>query len=145
MKSDESCRKSFACKELARHTSAGTGFPKITERQAKACRHRPTPLLTRGRTGCFDPQGHPILCRPTKLCQESIPAHCQPEPLTLGQDSQDTNLSEGLQWAVTPKLTMIAGQQLSIGALPVRSSLLDINSSTGKSASRRRVAVYGCK
>src|SRR2546428_3027359 len=72
---------------LARHTSAGNGFPKITERQAKACRHRPTPLLTRGRTGCFDPQGHPILCRPTKLCQESIPAHRHPGPLTLGQVS----------------------------------------------------------
>src|SRR6267378_8461974 len=70
-------------------------------------------------------RGHPILCRPTNLCQESIPAHRHPGPLTLGQDSQDASLSEGLQWAVTPKLTMIAGRQLSIGVLPVRSSLLD--------------------
>src|SRR5258708_2620712 len=104
------------------------------------------PLLLRGaERGVSIRRGHPILCRPTKLCQESIPAHRHPEPLTLGQDSQDTNLSEGLQWAVTPKLTMIAGRQLSIGALPVRSSLLDFNSNTGKSASQRRVAVYGCK
>src|SRR6266699_2811130 len=145
MKSDESCRKSFACKELAGHTSAGTGFPKITERQAKACRHRPAPLARRAERGVSIRRGHPILCRPTKLCQESIPAHRHPEPLTLGQNSQDTNLSEGLQWAVTPKLTMIAGRQLSIGALPVRSSLLAINSSTGKTAFQRRVAVYSCK
>src|SRR6266853_6618029 len=101
------------------------------------------PLLLRGaERGVSIRRGHPILCRPTKLCQESIPAHRHPGPLTLGQDSQDTNLSEGLQWAVTPKLTMIAGRQLSIGALPVRSSLLAINSSTGKTAFQRRVAVY---
>jgi hypothetical protein len=30
------------------------------------------------------------------------------------------------QWAVTPKLTMIAGQQLSIGAFPVWNALLDL-------------------
>src|SRR6266571_8181614 len=53
MKSDESCRKLFSCKELAGHTSAGTGFPKITERQAKACRHRPTPLNCEGPNGVF--------------------------------------------------------------------------------------------
>ena len=84
------------------------------------------PLLLRGaERGVSIRRGHPILCRPTNLCQESIPAHRHPGPLTLGQDSQDASLSEGLQWAVTPKLTMIAGRQLSIGALPVRSSLLD--------------------
>src|SRR5437667_11179927 len=97
------------------------------------------PLLLRGaERGVSIRRGHPILFRPTKLCQESIPAHRHPEPLTLGQDRQDTNLSEGLQWAVTPKLTMIAGRQLSIGALPVRSSLLAINSSTGKTAFQPR-------
>jgi hypothetical protein len=37
--------------------------------------------------------------------------------LTLG--------AKPLQWAVTPKLTMIAGRQLSIGAFPVRNALLD--------------------
>ena len=84
------------------------------------------PLLLQGaERGVSIRRGHPILCRPTNLCQESIPAHRHPGPLTLGQDSQDTSLSEGLLWAVTPKLTMIAGRQLSIGALPVRSSLLD--------------------
>src|SRR6266404_6081333 len=73
------------------------------------------PLLLRGvERGVSIRRGHPILCRPTKLCQESIPAHRHPGPLTLGQDSQDASLSEGLQWAVTPKLTMIAGRQLSI-------------------------------
>ncbi len=56
---------------------------------------------------------HVATARP---CQESIPAHRHPDQLTLGhQGSQeDTSLSEGLQWAVTPKLTMIAGRQLSI-------------------------------
>jgi len=73
------------------------------------------PLLLGGaERGVSIRRGHPILCRPTKLCQESIPAHRHPGPLTLGQDSQDASLSEGLQWAVTPKLTMIAGRQLSI-------------------------------
>ena len=73
------------------------------------------PLLLRGaERGVSIRRGHPILCRPTKLCQESIPAHRHPGPLTLGQDSQDASLSLGLQWAVTPKLTMIAGRQLSI-------------------------------
>src|SRR5260370_37262323 len=53
--SGEKCRKvsnhvenRFHAKSIARHTSAGTGFPKTTEkRQAKACRHRPPPLPTR--------------------------------------------------------------------------------------------------
>src|SRR5437899_6937649 len=73
------------------------------------------PLYLRGaERGVSIRRGHPILCRPTKLCQESIPAHRHPGPLTLGQVSQDASLSEGLQWAVTPKLTMIAGRQLSI-------------------------------
>src|SRR5437773_12427930 len=73
------------------------------------------PLYLRGvERGVSIRRGHPILCRPTKLCPESIPAHRHPDPLTLGQDSQDVSLSEGLQWAVTPKLTMIAGRQLSI-------------------------------
>src|SRR5260370_5025059 len=86
----------------------------------------PDPSFLRGaQRGVSIGRGHPILCRPTKLCQESIPAHRTPEPLTLGQDSQDASLCKGLQWAVTPKLTMIAGRQLSIGALPVQSSLLD--------------------
>src|SRR5436190_17817274 len=68
------------------------------------------PLLLRGaERGVSIRRGHPILCRPRKLCQESIPAHRHPGPLTLGRDSQDASLSEGLQWAVTPKLTMIAG------------------------------------
>src|SRR5207247_8565544 len=58
------------------------------------------PLLLRGvERGVSIRRGHPILCRPTKLCQESIPAHRHPGPLTLGQDSQDASLSEGLQWA----------------------------------------------
>ena len=35
------------------------------------------------------------------------------------------------QWAVTPKLTMIAGQQLSIGALSVRKRPSRFNSSRG--------------
>ena len=73
------------------------------------------PLYLRGvERGVSIRRGHPILCRPTKLCQESIPAHRHPDPLTLSQESQDVSLSEGLQWAVTPKLTMIAGRQLSI-------------------------------
>src|SRR6266446_1163586 len=73
------------------------------------------PLLLGGaERGVSIRRGHPILCRPTKLCQESIPAHRHPGPLTPGQDSHDASLSEGLQWAVTPKLTMIAGRQLSI-------------------------------
>src|SRR5437667_5567409 len=73
------------------------------------------PLYLRGvERGVSIRRGHPILCRPTKLCQESIPAHRHPDQLTLGQGSQDASLSEGLQWAVTPKLTMIAGRQLSI-------------------------------
>src|SRR6266568_9429270 len=73
------------------------------------------PLLLGGAArGVSIRRGQPILCRPTKLCQESIPAHRHPGPLTLRQDSQDASLSEGLQWAVTPKLTMIAGRQLSI-------------------------------
>src|SRR6266404_6782562 len=101
------------------------------------------PSLLRGvERGVSIRRGHPILCRPTKLCQESIPAHRHPDPLTLGQDSQDASLSEGLQWAVTPKLTMIAGRQLSIEGASVRSSLLAINSSTGKTDFQRRVAVY---
>src|SRR2546427_4732256 len=95
----------------------------------------PDPSCLRGvERGVSIRRAHPILCRPTKLCQESIPAHRHPGPLTLGQDSQGASLSEGLQWAVTPKLTMIAGRQLSIGALPARSSLLDFNSNTGKTA-----------
>src|SRR5438034_10960205 len=56
----EKCRKVLNCvenrfhpKSLAGHTSAGTGFPKITERQAKACRHRPTPLNCEGPSGVF--------------------------------------------------------------------------------------------
>src|SRR5260370_31200542 len=102
----------------------------------------PDPSTYEGSNGVFRSVGV-ILCRPTKLCQESIPAHRHPGPLTLGQDSQDASLCKGLQWAVTPKLTMIAGRQLSIGVLPVRSSLLDFNSNTGKSASERWVAVYG--
>src|SRR5260370_34743869 len=86
----------------------------------------PDPSFLRGaERGVSIRRGHPILCRPPTLCQESIPAHRHPGPLPLGQDSQDASLCKGLQWAVTPKLTMIAGRQLSIGALPVRSSLLD--------------------
>ena len=104
------------------------------------------PLLLRGaERGVSIRRGHPILCRPTKLCQESIPAHRHPGPLTLGQDSQDASLSEGLQWAVTPKLTMIAGRQLSIGDASGAKLPSRFNSNTGKSASHRRVAVYGCK
>ena len=45
---------------------------------------------------------------------ESLAGQRPAGPLTLGQGSQDASLSEGLQWAVTPKLTMIAGRQLSI-------------------------------
>src|SRR6266566_5384058 len=46
------------------------------------------PLLLRGvERGVSIRRGHPILCRPTKLYQESIPAHRHPGPLTLGQDS----------------------------------------------------------
>src|SRR6266705_3066265 len=46
------------------------------------------PLLLRGvERGVSIRRGHPILCRPTKLCQESIPAHRHPGPLTLGQVS----------------------------------------------------------
>ena len=99
----------------------------------------PDPSLLRGvERGVSIRRGHPILCRPTKLCQESIPAHRHADQLTLGQGSQDASLSEGLQWAVTPKLTMIAGRQLSIeGAsgtkLPSRSTV-----ARGKSASRHR-------
>src|SRR5260370_17014266 len=73
------------------------------------------PLLQRGvERGVSIRRGHPILCRPTKLCQESIPAHRHPDQLTLGQGSQDASLSEGLQWALTPNLTMLAVRQLSI-------------------------------
>src|SRR5207247_5338008 len=104
------------------------------------------PLLLRGvERGVSIRRGHPILCRPTKLCQESIPAHRHPGPLTLGQDSQDANLSKGLQWAVTPKLTMIAGRQLSIEGASGAKLPSRFNSNTGKSASQHRVAVYGCK
>src|SRR5216683_291273 len=104
------------------------------------------PLLLRGaERGVSIRRGHSILCRPTKLCQESIPAHRHPDPLTLGQDTQDASLSEGLQWAVTPKLTMIAGRQLSIEGASGAKLPSRFNSSTGKSASRHRVAVNGCK
>jgi len=51
-----------------------------------------------------------------------------------GIDSSLSPLVRGFQWAVTPKLTMIAGRQLSIGALPVRSSLFDSTVADRKSA-----------
>jgi hypothetical protein len=41
----------------------------------------------------------------------------------------------GRQWAVTPKLTMIAGRQLSIGRLPVRSPLSDFRITDGRTDS----------
>src|SRR5437773_12029077 len=48
----------------------------------------PDPSYLRGaERGVSIRRGHPILCRPTKLCQESIPAHRHPGPLTLGQVS----------------------------------------------------------
>ena len=123
----EKCRKvsnhvenRFHAKSLAGHTSAGTSFPKVTKNDKLKHVATARPLLLRGaERGVSIRRGHPILCRPTNLCQESIPAHRHPGPLTLGQDSQDASLSEGLQRAVTPKLTMIAGRQLSIGALSV--------------------------
>src|SRR5258708_1971285 len=106
----------------------------------------PDPSYLRGaERGVSNRRGHRILCRPTKLCQESIPAHRHPDPLTLGQDTQDASLSEGLQWAVTPKLTMIAGRQLSIEGASGAKLPSRFNSSTGKFASRHRVTVYGCK
>src|SRR5258707_9540006 len=106
----------------------------------------PDPSCLRGaERGVSIRRGHPILCRPTKLCQESIPAHCHPGPLTLGQDSQDASLSEGLRWAVTPKLTMIAGRQLSIEGASGAKLPSRFNSNMGKTASNHRAAVYGCK
>src|SRR6266567_7073037 len=93
------------------------------------------PLLLGGaERGVSIRRGHPILCRPTKLCQESIPARRHRDPLTLGQDSQNASLSEGLQWAVTPKLTMIAGRQLPIEGASGAKLPSRLNSSTGKSA-----------
>jgi hypothetical protein len=51
---------------------------------------------------------------------------CQNFHKTLpGIDACCTSAFLGRQWAVTPKLTMIAGRQLSIGALPVWNALLD--------------------
>ena len=114
MKSDESCRKSLSRKGSTDTLRLGLVFRRLRNDKLK---HVATarPLLLRGaERGVSIRRGHPILCRPTKLCQESIPAHRHPGPLTLGQDSQDASLSEELQWAVTPKLTMIAGRQLSI-------------------------------
>ena len=45
--------------------------------------------------------------------------------LCPGIDSCFTDAVLRRQWAVTPKLTMIAGRQLSIGAFPVRNALLN--------------------
>jgi len=69
----ESCRKSLSMQRaLAGHTTARTGFPKITEkRQAKACPPPPDPSTYEGSNGVFSiRRGHsdtPVA--PTKLCQ----------------------------------------------------------------------------
>src|SRR5712664_2315088 len=68
-------------------------------------RHRPVPFEG-DRARCFESGRVNSL----KLCQESIPA-----ALTATR----------AQWAATPKLTMIAGRQFSIGSPPVWSALLD--------------------
>src|SRR6266446_10800686 len=99
MKSVESCRKLFSCKELAGHTSAGTGFPKITERQAKACRHRPTPLNCEGPNGVFrivEVIRYSVALR--NSARNRFPLTITPEPLTLGQGSQDASLTQGLTY-----------------------------------------------
>src|SRR5882724_838928 len=65
------------------------------------------PLSLRGaERGVSIRRGHPILCRPTKLCQESIPAHRHPGPLTPRSGQPECKPLLRLQWAVTPKLTM---------------------------------------
>src|SRR5260370_38126272 len=70
---------------------------------------RPGPFSGAGHE-CFEswrPQNFKI---PTKLCPgiDSCCTDANTPALTLG--------ARPLQWAVTPKLTMIAGRQLSIGA-----------------------------
>ena len=71
------------------------------------------PLLQRGPSEVFRiVDVDDTLSTPTKLCH--------------GIDSCFTVARLRPQWAVTPKLTMIAGRQLSIGAFPVWNALLDL-------------------
>ena len=109
----------FHAKSSPETLRLGLVFLRLRKRQAKACRHRPTPLMRGAERGVSIRRGHPILCRPTKLCQESSPWSADPRS---GQPGCKPFLR--LQWAVTPKLTMIAGRQLSIEGAWVRSSFL---------------------
>ena len=56
-----------------------------------------------------------------------------------------TPLVRGLQWAVTPKLTVIAGRQLSIGAASGAKLPFRFNSSRPKKRYRAWGAVCACK
>src|SRR6266705_2199683 len=85
------------------------------------------PLYLRGvERGVSIRRGHPILCRTTKLCQESIPAHRHPDQLTLGQGSQDASLFlRAPVGSNTETDDDCRPATFHRGALPVRSSLLD--------------------
>jgi hypothetical protein len=81
---------------LPKHTSALRNGPNLRIATAQ-------PPFEGGRARCFE-LWMTGLHQATKLCH--------------GIDSCCT-ATRGPQWAVTPKLTMIAGRQLSIGALSV--------------------------
>jgi hypothetical protein len=68
---------------------------------------------------------------PQNSATESIPAALKP--------------FLGPQWAVTPKLTMIAGRQLSIGAFPVWNALLNSTIAEGCAVFEVRNSVSDCK
>src|SRR5579864_732946 len=89
---------SLADQDEKRHTSAPAGMSE------KENRHGPAPLLQRAEHECFESwTSKRYAVKPsTKLCH--------------GTDSCCTDALLRRRWAVTPKLTMIAGQQLSIGA-----------------------------
>src|SRR5437016_11552855 len=102
----------------------------------------PGPSYSEGSNGVFRSVGSSDTLSP----YETLPGiDSRSDQLTLGQGSQDASLSEGLQWAVTPKLTMIAGRQLSIEGASGTKLPSRFNSNMGKTDSNRRAAVYGCK
>ena len=87
-----------------RDTSAVAQLSEIEIAIAQPLKHRQECLCYKGRARCFE-SWMTVLHQTTKLCH--------------GIDSCFTATPSGHKWAVTPKLAMIAGRQLSIGALSV--------------------------